>query len=92
MGNKYNGWENRETWACQMWLNNDEPIYRTKEALRKSAKGWIEYSDTLKDFVLNLHGELENNPPLKIIRMFSDIGSLHRVNFDEIAQSEFSKN
>jgi hypothetical protein len=35
MDTKYNGWENRETWACSMWLNNDEALYETKEDLKK---------------------------------------------------------
>lgn len=25
----YNGWKNRATWNVAMWINGDEPLYRT---------------------------------------------------------------
>lgn len=29
----YNGWKNRETWAVNLWIMNDEPTYNEAVAL-----------------------------------------------------------
>jgi hypothetical protein len=33
---RYNGWKNYPTWAVNLWLSNDEPLYR--EALARTAE------------------------------------------------------
>jgi hypothetical protein len=31
----YNGWKDKATWNCAMWLTNDEPLYRRAVAYAK---------------------------------------------------------
>ena len=71
----YNGWTNRETWACNLWLNNDESMYQfvyTEVGSPQALQEWVEGLDDLKS-----ESEILRN-------MFNDIGSMWRVNWDEI--------
>ena len=45
---EYNGWKNRETWNVSMWLNNDEPTYRSAVEFIKDYKGSQPYVDFLE--------------------------------------------
>jgi hypothetical protein len=71
----YNGWTNRETWACNLWLNNDESMYQfvyTEVGSSQELQEWVEGLDDLKS-------------ESEILRtMFNDIGSMWRVNWNEI--------
>lgn len=77
-GCQYNGWTNRETWACHLWLTNEQD--------------WFECHGLDADHIrLNLE-ESRNNvadgSACEIERqMITDIGSLHRVNWQEIADA-----
>lgn len=86
---KYGGWENRETWALNLWLSNDEGLYNlVKERLNEidsSKKFEHELWDGLEELVDELKEEAENNKELK--KMFDDVGSLWRVNWEEIAKA-----
>lgn len=93
----YQGWDNRETWCLQLWLSNDEGFYRqiTDEivppiqrhndgddavrALADRLKDWV--TSDLKEFA----DESKEGSPLRV--MFDDIGSLWRVNWEEIARA-----
>ncbi|PIU01235.1 MAG: hypothetical protein COT74_01645 [Bdellovibrionales bacterium CG10_big_fil_rev_8_21_14_0_10_45_34] len=88
MDTKYNGWVNRETWACSLRLDND--FYDLKEVLKKSSKSWQDYSDKLRDLIYEMEQELKTNPSNELLDVFLDIGSLYRVDFDEIAKSDLN--
>ena len=34
----YNGWSNYETWNVDLWLDNEEPLYRAKQAFIKRGR------------------------------------------------------
>jgi len=89
---KYNGWTNRETWALNLWLTNDEGLYNEvlkvlKEADKKDKKEGtkiIYKVDALKEYIEDLREEAEDNINLR--EMFKDVGSLWRVNWGEIVE------
>lgn len=100
-GMEYNGWTNRETWATMLHIDNDQWLQETAMDYAKTAleehepeeEGDIsEAIDCLEDTIQNWIEEdlltLENvagNQGLWL--MLTDIGSLYRVNWREIAQS-----
>lgn len=40
----YNGWKNYPTWAVNLWLANDEPLYRDTLALTEEAMSAQKYA------------------------------------------------
>ena len=41
--NTYNGWKNRATWNIALFIQNDEPIYRTAQAFMTIYRGRSPY-------------------------------------------------
>ena len=98
---EYNGWTNRETWATMLHIDNDQWLQETAMDYAKTAleehepeeEGDIsEAVSCLEDTIQNWIEEdlltLENvagNQGLWL--MLTDIGSLYRVNWREIARS-----
>jgi hypothetical protein len=96
---KYNGWTNRETWATALWIDNDPDMHEYRNCLCASAvhhkatrEPRFTLSDELREWIAELAQEFyhdaANNPGLG--NMFLDIGSLWRVNYDEIAANWLS--
>ena len=98
---EYNGWSNRETWATALWINNDQAFYEiaqdyTKQEIESHDSGeeinpyylgetirwWIE------EDLLTLENIAGNQA---LFNMLTDIGSLYRVNWREIADSFLSE-
>lgn len=97
---EYQGWTNRETWAMMLWIDNDYSLSDTaREYARTEAEGHDEgeeinpyyLGESLKNYIeedLLTFENISNNRELFI--MLTDIGSLYRVNWREIAESLLS--
>lgn len=94
MCEEYNGWSNRETWATKLHLDNDEYLndiaweYARQWEEAREEKTVYELGETLKNWIeedlLTLENIAGNNG---LYLMLTDIGSLYRVNWQEIAQT-----
>lgn len=94
---EYNGWTNRETWAAKLHLDNDQALNEyayeyVREEIANHDKGEeinaYYLGQTLKNWVEEDLLTLENVAGNKgLWLMLTDIGSLYRVNWREIAQA-----
>ena len=87
-GDTYNGWSNRETWALGLWIDNDEGTYlwsreiaaaaeRNRYAVANALRGWFE---DLEEVAPDWHRSARD-----------DIGSLWRIDWEEIADGFLSE-
>ena len=72
----YNGWSNRETWNANLWMTNQESIYKLIGKLAGRCKSVSELADNMEGFLLILW---KDKTP--------DGDSLHPVNWSEIAEA-----
>lgn len=97
MCEQYNGWTNRETWATKLHLDNDQYLYElayeytrneiagenpTPYSLGQTLKNWIE-----EDLLTFENITQDNSDGHYLWLMLTDIGSLYRVDWREIAQA-----
>ena len=92
----YNGWTNRETWATKLHLDNDQVLQEvaldyTRIALQDEQEGGVtayalgeQLESWITDDLLTLENIAGNQG---LFNMLTDIGSLYRVNWQEIAQA-----
>ncbi len=52
MTKEYNGWANKATWNISLWINNDEPIYRSAVEFMANYQGKRPYMDFIKHYGL----------------------------------------
>ena len=92
----YEGWSNRETWAANLWLANDQGLYNeTLDLLSVARQNAEEQGRTVQGLLADAIQELfesmfdpEEMPQTpEIANVRNDIGSMWRVDWHEIAGS-----
>jgi hypothetical protein len=89
----YQGWSNRETWATALHIDNDQALLEialdyAREAMREGEEVDLYdlaesgYRYWIEEDLLTLEN-ISGNHPLWL--MLTDIGSLYRVNWRELA-------
>ncbi len=102
MSDEYNGWTNRETWAANLWLSNDEGVYNLAlERARDALDGYTTRCDTYgleptRDGAAmsvgeELSAQIEELEELLIPESYrsmrDDIGSLWRIDWQELGEA-----
>jgi len=97
MNEEYNGWTNRETWATKLHIDNDQALYEIAlDYARQEIAGHDEgeeinsyhLGETFESWITEDLLTLENIAGNQgLFSMLTDIGSLYRVNWQEIAQA-----
>jgi thiamine kinase-like enzyme len=92
MCEQYNGWNNRETWAAKLHLDNDQYLNEIAWEYARANTSAYELGETLKNWVeedlLTFENiTVDNSDGQYLWLMLTDIGSLYRVDWREIAQS-----
>lgn len=101
MCEEFNGWKNRETWALALWLDNEQSWQEKTQELAISALNRTplmepenrvviatsKLADSLRDWVEDDLLALGNILRTQVLfNMLTDIGSLYRVDYREIAK------
>lgn len=94
---EYNGWTNYETWAVNLWLENEEPSYRYWTAMARSCARQHStkhdkstYSEAALALANAIKDHHEEKAPEQLHgTVFADLltGALAEVNWREIAES-----
>ena len=94
---EYNGWSNRETWATALWIDNDQWLLETAlDYAKQEIDGHDEgeeinpyhLGETLKSWLEDDLLTLENIAGNQsLFNMLTDIGSLYRIDWRELAES-----
>lgn len=84
---KYNGWNNYETWNTKLWLDNDEGTY---SYMIETANDFInkepyEFGEFIKDYIYGLQDQEKQAD----FGLFTDLlnSALQEVDWTEIAES-----
>lgn len=85
---KYNGWANYETWAVNLWLENEESSYRYWRARAKEVRGQGPKAAAREILATELKTVLEDDMP-ELEGPFADLlnSALDEVDWHEIAKN-----
>jgi len=91
---KYQGWSNRETWAVKLHWDNNVGDYNyftgTAKRFLKEGKPSYEFADFLKQQAEEIEESVyEGNASEEAKNFMRDVGSLWRVDWDEIAKAYY---
>jgi hypothetical protein len=91
---EYQGWSNRETWAVKLHWDNNEGDYNyfMDEARRFQRRGKESYvfADFLKESAEEIKEAVLSGNATEEAKMFiDDVGSLWRVDWNEIAEAYY---
>lgn len=85
----YNGWTNYETWNVNLWLDNDEPLYRDLVSMTRRAlvantheEATEELAPLIEDYVTTLAADGEGGFKFGDLDTYDE---LLRVDWEEIA-------
>lgn len=84
---EYNGWTNRETWATNLWIDNEFGLYQRVQEIAKDSKTLSELTDNIREMFEELFDFESIVANRELLMMMNDIGSLYRVNWAEIARN-----
>lgn len=85
---EYNGWTNRETWATMLHIDNDEGLLLPLVEVAQRHENVREVAEEVEAFITEDVLTFDNvSTNRNAFLMLTDIGSLYRVNWQEIAQS-----
>jgi len=96
MGSDYNGWQNYETWAVNLWLENDQGTYEYWREMAREVWRDAEATDILTrvqvarhGFAMRLKDEIEETHPCPDAGLYTDLlnAALSEVNWHEVADS-----
>lgn len=89
MCEEYNGWTNRETWAVNLWIDNERGLYERVQEMAKENDNLYDLTESLKDLFDELFDmeSIFGDNGRELVMMMNDIGSLYRVNWAEIARN-----
>ena len=89
--NKYNGWNNYETWLTALWIDNDYSSYQYRCELVEQVKQEHEEEDERENCLAsNLKDWIEEQNPLaESASLFTDLlkSALSEVDWQEIAEN-----
>ena len=92
MSEEYEGWSNKETWALKLHFDNDQKfynyIYEQLADFKKRKCNRITFEDFIKGFAEDIYHEFfyTDKAPESYKNLVQDVGSLWRVNWNELVQ------
>jgi hypothetical protein len=92
----FQGWTNRETWCANLWIENEQGLSEiVADYARQELEGHDEgeeinpyhLGEVIRDFIENqvlTYSEVKGSE--QVFTMLTDIGSLYRVKWEEMAK------